>query len=278
MNEDYGTFRARALFFGGPYGNRQALIALREQAASLGVPPGQIVCTGDLVAYCAGAEESVRFVREWGIHVIAGNVELQLADGEDHCGCNYREGSLCDALSSRWFAYSKSALSGESVDWMRTLPQTARCRIAGKRVLVVHGTVSQTSRFVFESTPWALKRAELAEHDADVIVAGHCGIPFAQSVDGKAWANPGSLGMPANDGTPRVWYGLAEESGKGGLRFRVLPLGYDHAAAAAELLAAGLPAEHGRALISGLWCSEDVLPPEERARRGRPLHAISVSV
>ena len=41
------------LCFGGPYSNLQATQALFAEARRLGVPPGRIVCTGDVLAYCA---------------------------------------------------------------------------------------------------------------------------------------------------------------------------------------------------------------------------------
>ncbi|MGH9940221.1 MAG: metallophosphoesterase family protein, partial [Blastocatellia bacterium] len=110
------------LLFGGPYGNLQALTALRAIADELGLPPSSIVCTGDTVAYCAQPNETVETIREWGIRVVAGNVELQLANDAGDCGCNFIKGSVCDRLSEQWFAFANSRITGEQRAWMRSLP------------------------------------------------------------------------------------------------------------------------------------------------------------
>ena len=49
-----------------------------------------------------------------------------------------------------------------------------------------------------------------------------------------------------------------------GGRPRLLRLAYDHAAAAADMRAAGLTQGYDRALETGWWPSEDVLPPALR--------------
>ncbi|MCB1546021.1 MAG: radical SAM protein, partial [Rhodoblastus sp.] len=67
---------------------------------------------------------------------------------------------------------------------------------------------TQQNRFVFASTPARVKAHDLALLGVDAIFAGHSGLPFSQSIDGRLWHNPGALGMPANEGDPRVWYSL----------------------------------------------------------------------
>jgi hypothetical protein len=76
--------------------------------------------------------------------------------------------------------------------------------------------------------------------------------------------------MPADDGTPRIWFAVLTP-GDWGLGVEILPLNYDHAAAAAAMRAAGLPAGYAAALGSGIWPSCDVLPAAEQARRGHAL-------
>jgi hypothetical protein len=71
--------------------------------------------------------------------------------------------------------------------------------------------------------------------------------------------------MPAHDGTARVWFSLLTPR-PGGIRIEHRALAYDHAAAARAMRAAGLAEGYAAALETGLWPSEDVLPPDERAR------------
>src|SRR5918912_1262126 len=57
----------------------------------------------------------------------------------------------------------------------------------------------------------------------------------------------------------------------GGLRIEHVALAYNHAAAARDMRAAGLPEGYAAALETGLWPSCDVLPPAELKAAGVPL-------
>jgi hypothetical protein len=76
--------------------------------------------------------------------------------------------------------------------------------------------------------------------------------------------------MPANDGTPRVWFSLLVPS-NGGILVEHHALDYDHTAAAARMRQCGLPEGYAAALETGLWPTCDVLPPTELATRGQRL-------
>ena len=70
---------------------------------------------------------------------------------------------------------------------------------------MVHGSVDLTNCFMFESLEEGIFAEQLDLTDADAVIAGHTGIPFTRLVGDRVWHNSGALGMPANDGTPRVW-------------------------------------------------------------------------
>ena len=63
------------LAFGGPYSHLQATEAMLAEARRRGIAPGNIICTGDVVAYAANPEETAQLIRGAGIHVVAGNCE-----------------------------------------------------------------------------------------------------------------------------------------------------------------------------------------------------------
>src|SRR5690349_9980180 len=85
--------------------------------------------------------------------------------------------------------------------------------LSGVSFRVVHGGVDVVNRFVFASDH-GLIAAELARAEADIVVAGHCGLPFIHRVGSQVWFNPGVIGMPANDGTPDGWYGLIKSEAR----------------------------------------------------------------
>ena len=253
-----------ALVFGGPYGNLQATSGVLDEAARLGIPSSRIICTGDLVAYCGDPAATIDLVRRAGIHIVMGNCDEQLAQDASDCGCGFPSGSACERASAAWYAYADAQIGSERAGrdarlWLAGLPRRIDILIGGRRLAVVHASVSRINQFVFASTAAAIKRLELDLAGADGIIAGHCGLPFSQTIDGRLWHNAGVVGMPAHDGTPRVWFSLIAPV-KGGLRIEHRALGYDHDAAAAAMARAGLPPDYRVALATGLWPSCDVLP------------------
>jgi predicted phosphodiesterase len=260
---------APLLVFGGPYSNLSALTALRERAHTLGIAPTNVICTGDVVAYCAEPEETTAAVRDWGCHVVAGNCEEQLAQAAEDCACGFEPGSACDLLAKGWYPFANARLSPESRAWMAALPKAITFNLAGMRFRVIHGGVDAINRFIFASEREPIAE-ELARAGADIVIAGHCGIPFARNIGQGVWFNPGVIGMPANDGTPDIWYGLVRLEGDE-LVLSTHRLAYDHIAAAAALRRSGHADGYARTLITGLWPSLDILPLAERAATGRRL-------
>jgi predicted phosphodiesterase/pyruvate-formate lyase-activating enzyme len=260
------------LVFGGPYGNLEATSALFDEATRLGIPAARIVCTGDVVAYGADPAATVDLVRAAGIHVVMGNCEESLALEADDCGCGYVPGSACDRLAAAWFAHADRALGAAARLWMAQLPRRIDLLIAGARLAVVHGGIDRINRFVFASSAPTVKAEELTRAKADGVIGGHCGLPFTQVLAGRLWHNAGAVGLPANDGTARVWFSLITPRDEG-IAIEHRALAYDHLAAAAKMRRAGLPEEYACALETGLWPSCDVLPFKEIRERGVPLAA-----
>lgn len=256
------------LLFGGPYSNLAATVAMRETAGALGLPAGNCICTGDVVAYCAHPEETVRLIRDWGSPVVMGNCEASLGGGADDCGCGFDEGTACSALAVDWYRYADRRVSPSTRAWMQALPRQVRFHLGGRDFVVIHGGLSQINRFVFESTPRDEKRRELDAAGADVVVGGHAGIPFGQKIGRRAWLNAGVIGLPANDATRDGWY-LMLEPDETGVTASWHRLGYDPGNESAEMRRNGLG--YADALLTGLWPSMDVLPEKERALRGIPL-------
>jgi len=260
-----------ALIFGGPYSNLQATAAVLDAAARLGIPPTRVICTGDLVAYCGDPLATIGLVRAAGIHVVMGNCDEQLAVGAQDCGCGFPADSACARASAAWFAYADAQVGRDHRAFLATLPRRIDLLIGGRRLAVVHGSVSRINQFVFASTAAAIKRAELdlaqGEYMIDGVIAGHCGLPFTQTIDERLWHNAGVVGMPAHDGTPRVWFSVLTPVA-GGVSIEHRALTYDHAAAAAAMARAGLPADYRAALATGLWPSCDALPYREIRESG----------
>jgi len=267
---DFGSFNRPVLLCGGAVSNLEALEALEAQARRHGIASDHIIHTGDVIAYCADAAAAAAFVAERGWWAIKGNVEAQLAVEAEACACGFAPGSVCDALTVSWYGHAENQMTPALRRWMADLPDQAAFGLGGRHFRVVHGSVATTNRFMFASLPEAEFTRELDGASADAVIAGHTGLPFSRAVGRRLWHNPGSLGLPANDGTRRGWYSILAPAGAG-VRLRHLSFGYDHATAAAKMRAAGLPEGYAACLETGLWPSLDVLPGHERAAAGRAL-------
>lgn len=262
--QDLGQVQGPVLFFGGPYSNLQATEAVLSKAHQFNVPQANVICTGDVVAYCAQPTESVAAVRAAGVTVVAGNCEIQLAAGALDCGCGFEAGTTCDLLSAGWYAHANDQIDREARAWMAGLPDLVILEADGLRVAVIHGGVTDVARFLFAVSPEAAFREEIealtaAVGTVDFVVAGHSGIAFERRIGDVTWLNAGVVGMPEHNGQRQTRFALLRD----GLP-EILPLEYDAQTAYTRMQNAGLTQGYDAGLLSGYWPSEDVLPQELR--------------
>lgn len=265
--KNLGTLTGRIGLFGGVYSNFQSLEEFDRQVKSLKIPKNQLICTGDIVGYCGSPAECVETLQRWGVKSILGNVEENLILGIDDCGCNFEEGSRCDLFSRQWFPFAQAQIQEKHLAYLRTLPHRLEFELGGKRVHVLHGSPDHISEFIFESTPWEKKQAFFDQLNTDIIIAGHTGLPFVQENNGKVWLNPGVLGMPANDGTPRVWFASLEVIDQQ-MECRFYAYEYDAGEANQIMLENGLSYQYADTLLTGLWDNNDILPAFETSQQG----------
>ncbi len=264
-----GNLDGKVLLFGGVYSNLQSLEKMMTIAKNENIPSHNIICTGDIVAYCAQPEEVVQTVIDWNIHSIAGNVEIQLREGLEDCGCDFRDGSRCDIFSRQWYPFAQSQLSDSSIKWMNDLTDFIEFDYAEKKCFVVHGSYFETSGYIFHSTDWEEKSKNFEATQADVIIGGHCGLPFSQKNQNKLWLNPGVIGMPANDGTPRVWYMILDLDEQDEISYTHLPYQYDHTKAADLMAENKLTPAYEKTLRTGIWDNCEILPKSETNLQGQ---------
>ncbi|MBN0989597.1 metallophosphoesterase family protein [Amphritea pacifica] len=265
------------LIFGGPYSNLQATRAIRQVADKLGIAAHNILCTGDLVAYCAEPDQTVDLIRKWGIGVVAGNCEESVGNGAEDCGCGFTEGSSCDLLSAQWYNYTLPRVSEANKAWMRQLPNRICFNYCQLAFTVIHGGVDSNNQFIFASAPIDEMQQQLQQSGSQIIIAGHCGIPFGRETGSGYWLNAGVIGMPANDGTPDTWYMIITPT-ETQLTCSWHRLQYDHTETALRMEQSGLGNGYMSALTSGIWPSLDVLPEPEKDLTGRKLSVATINI
>jgi len=262
--QDLGILDGDVLLFGGPYSNLGATRALIAKAKARGIPAHRCICTGDIVAYCANANETVSEIRKFGCPVIAGNCEKQIGNSALDCGCGFDEGTTCDLLAAGWYAHANNTVNADARAWMNALPDLIVFEHFGCRYAVVHGGLTNISRFIWSTSPEKVFREECNAVEAvagpvDAIISGHSGIPFRREIDGFLWINAGVIGMPPHDGQQDTRYVVLSEKG---VTFERLQ--YDAKAESEAMVAAGLTQGYHDSLLSGIWPSVDVLPDDLR--------------
>ncbi|MBT3204559.1 MAG: metallophosphoesterase [Gammaproteobacteria bacterium] len=266
---DLGDIKSDLLIFGGPYSNLAATQAILEKAASLNIKPSNIICTGDVVAYCAEPEQTSQLIMHSGISVVMGNCEESLASGSNDCGCGFDLKMLCSALSEKWYQYAQQNISSKTREWMSTLPKAIEFNCNGKKFRVIHGGTRQINQFIFPSTDQTIKLQQFDDLDTDCIISGHSGLPFGQQLGKKTWLNAGVIGLPANDGTQQGWYLLLHPT-KNTIQISWHRLDYPLQQTHQAMQQNGLT-EYAKCLVTGLWPSTDVLPLKEQSLQGQQL-------
>lgn len=273
---DVARFDAPLLIFGGPYSNLAATRAMQSRALELGIPASRVICTGDVIAYCAEPVETLDLIRDWGIGVVMGNCEESLANGEEDCGCGFEADSECSILAVTWYEYANRRVSKAQRQWMRNLPRSIDFVMAQTRFRVIHASLDSINEFVFASSDQQNRQAQIHDAGVGAVIGGHSGIPFGQQLGEGFWLNAGVIGMPANDGGNHGWYMLLEPRGDS-VEASWHRLNYEHARSSSSTIAAGMRA-YGEALSTGLWPSVDILPETEIDQTGQPLQLPSLRI
>lgn len=269
MIKNIGTLEDKILIFGGPYSNLQATEAVLQRAQELEIPASNIICTGDITAYCAQPQETAQILYDSKIHIIQGNCDESLAKDSDDCDCGFDRNTACEVFADRWYNFSKSETSSEMKQWMGTLPFRIEFNFSGKNFHVLHGSYDKINEFIFPSVSDDYLHEQISKTNTDVVISGHNGMHFTRIINQTAWHNPGVIGMPANDGTPKTWYSTIEDQGDN-IIFKHHRLEYDYNTTAIIMIKNTLN-EYAKTITEGVWPSLDILPSIEKSNSGKKL-------
>ncbi len=227
------------------HGNLPALEAVRR-AVHAARPDFVAVC-GDLVFNGPDPVGTLALVRELeqaGAHVIAGNTDLAVADGDYTAAFPwFTEGAPDSYKAAAEWAHDQ--IGDDGVDYLRRLPWERRLRIGDDLVLFCHASPgSLTDGFPVDLDP-VVTIDRLSRTDAKVIVCGHTHVPEVREVGWRTIVNAGSAGY-IFDGDPTASWALIE-IGDGEIKAEIHRTTYDVMAASDALSARGLPGDVYRA-------------------------------
>jgi putative phosphoesterase len=201
---------------------------------------------GDWVGYNAFPDEVVHRLRHEAALSIVGNYDLKVL--------NFKKKKKKWQKSKRpekWLAFkwAYKHLSKKSRRYLRSLPQERHLELAGRRILLTHGSPASNQEALTAETPETRLRQLAQMAAADVVICGHSHRPFARQVDGVWFINTGSVGRP-DDGDARLAYAvLGLETGQ--LRVRHYRLDYDIDRAVSAIRQHNLPEAFAQMLIQG---------------------------
>lgn len=258
------TETVRIDFFGGIYNNAHALRAAIADVRRSG--SDGIYALGDFGGFGPHPDRIFPLLLEAGVAVIQGNYEESLSSGAEDCHCGYTD-PRDNHFAQISYDYTSARTSAQWKAWMGTLPKTRRFEVAGRKVLLVHGSPRKINEFLWESTsPVIFLEKLLRDHDADVLVCTHTGLHWRRRLpSGRLVVNAGVLGRPANDGQTNVWY--ARLTFGRDVEVEFVPVVYDYEALAREIEEEKLPPAFAETIRTGWWttCLE-ILPAKEREK------------
>ncbi|MEO1536515.1 MAG: metallophosphoesterase [Pseudomonadota bacterium] len=222
------------------------------------------ICTGDVVAYCADPNATVQLMQAMTVTCIAGNCERQVAEGGLDCGCGFETGSTCDRLSQGWYSYLSQTCDPDTITWLADQPELGVFTQNGRRYGVIHGGVTAINRFIWPDSPEDVFLEEISALEnrigkVDGVVSGHSGIAFHRRIGTHQWINAGVIGLPPHDGRPDTRYAVLSDGD-----VVIERLSYNHTATRQAMRQAGLTQGYQETITTGVWPSEDVLPPSLR--------------
>jgi len=188
------------------HANLPALEAILAHAQQQGVEA--IWNLGDLVGYGAFPEEVVQRLRQHYALSTLGRYDRQVLRFKKRKEKWHRSKGLEEYLA---LEYAYEQLSGKSHKYLRFLSEEIRMQVRGKRVLLTHGAPGVEDGCLAADTPEKQLAKLGREAKADLILCGCAHEPFARSVEGVWFINPGSAGLPT-DGDPRAAYAVLEVS------------------------------------------------------------------
>ncbi len=259
-----GASPVRLAAFGGVYSNHLALDAVLADLRGCGAD--RIWCLGDLGGFGPHPDRVLERLRAESIPIVRGNYDEAIGSGRDDCACGY-----ADPRDRRFaqisYDYTRARTSARHRPWLLGLPEQARLEVAGRRLLLCHGSPRRVNEFLWESTCSDAFLEWLCEHAAaDVVLCTHTGLPWHRSLpSGRHVINVGTIGRPANDGRPEVVCAEIDLGRDVAVTFR--RVAYDHEALAREMETERLPEEFVATIRTGWWttCLEN-LPAPERLR------------
>jgi putative phosphoesterase len=205
-----------------------------------------IVCTGDLVGYCAFPNEVIDLIKGKNILTIMGNYDDAVGNELMVCGCDYPDTKDMEnaAISLNW---TVDITTEANKKYLRELPRELVMQLENKRIRFVHGSPRKINEYLKENSIEA--EEVMADFAEDILVCGHTHKPYYRAYKDKLLVNAGSTGKPKT-GNPNANY-IILDIALNITAVEIIEVPYDYEKAAKAIEDNGLPEEFAELIRTG---------------------------
>lgn len=233
------------------HANLHALEAVIENAEKRGIK--FFLNAGDSIGFGPFPNEVIELLHSKKIISVIGNFDLEVFQ-------NVKQGKGEGKVA---LDFARNQVAGSCRDYLLSLPRELKLEIAGKKILMTHGSPESIDEHLYSDTS-ADRLQELVEvAKADVIITGHSHVQYVRELGGVTFVNPGSVGRP-DDGKPQAAYAIIKLNP---FSVELLRVKYDVSAVADALRKKGLPESFSQMLLRGVSLSK--ITKEDRQRKNK---------
>ena len=206
---------------------------------------------GDSIGFGANPNEVIQLLCENNVLSIKGNFDIEILENKGNAKGEKRSA----------YKFAKKELTNTFADYLENLPYELRMEVAGKKILMVHGSPDSINEHIRQDTPNQRLQTLSEESKADIIIVGHSHEQFQTQTNNTLFINPGSVGRPG-DGNPQAAYAILSFNP---LKVEMIRTNYDVKAAVKSLRKKGLPESFAQMLLRGV--SLDSIIDEDQTKK-----------
>jgi putative phosphoesterase len=230
------------------HANLQAFERVVADAESRGI--NIFLNAGDSIGFGPCPNEVVELLCEKNVLSIIGNFDIEVIGGK----------AKAKGAKNLVLKFSRKELAKSCELYLLSLPHNLRLEVAGKKLLVTHGSPESIEEHIYQDTPIERLKNLALSAKADAIIVGHSHEQFQKEANGTIFVNPGSVGRPG-DGNPQTAYAIL---GFNPFNIELVRLDYDVEEAMNAFRKKGFPESFAQMLLRGV--SLDTIIQEDQIK------------
>jgi putative phosphoesterase len=217
------------------HANLPALRAVVDDVAAIGADA--LYCVGDVVGRGPHPNHVIDLLRSLEVPTVQGNWDEAVGMDREQTGAAWgsAEAEAAGEASMRWTA---ETVTDDNKAWLRQLPTTIRVDLAGRSVLLFHGSPLRESEYLWSGRPSRVLARIASDEADDLFCFGHTHESFHRVVGQAHFVACGSVGC-GTEGDARARYAVVY-IGDPDIAIGFRSVDYDHLSVVRDLGAAGM--------------------------------------